>query len=138
MPAHTANLQNPADVLRILLALIIEAGGELKFSAPTYDSIERGRLISLDFDRKTGQISLRATSDFSNMVHVAPEAASWTQPANVAPREVRRVEAVREAEQSSVHTDEELAEMEDKKARAQAVAKAVSEGTTPLRIRTVT
>jgi hypothetical protein len=137
MPAHNAEITDPKTVLRILLALVIEQGGEVRVKATSYDRLDRGRLLTVDFDGEAGQIVLRASTEWGRAVVVQPEAASWSQPANAAPRERARVAAEEEAAHRSIHTDEELADMEDKAARAQAVAAAVARGETPLQIRTV-
>ena len=137
MPAHSIDQRDPQAVLRVLLTIVLENKGEMRFKAANYDSLDRGRLLTVDFDRRKGQIIVRATSDFASAVPVTPESHSWVKPAETAPLERARVTAERETQQRTVRTDEELADMEDAAARRQAVAKAVAEGKIPLQLRTV-
>ena len=137
MPAHNIDIQDPKSVMRLLLAVVLSGGGELKLPAHVYDSIDRGRLLVVDFDKATSEITLSATSDWGRVLVVQPESFAWTQPADAAPRERQRTAAEKEVQQRTVHTDEELADMEDEQIRKQNLAKAVAEGKNPLRIRTV-
>jgi hypothetical protein len=134
MPAHNADLNDPKNVLRVLLSLVLENGGELRLRAATFDSIDRGRLLTVDYDKKKNQLVLRATSDFGRAIVVQPENVAWVQPPNTSPLERPRLEAEREVERSSVKTDEELAELEDRKARVNELARLAKEGKTPLRL----
>jgi len=137
MPAHAIDLRDPQSALRVLLTLVLQNGGELRFKACDYDQLDRGRLLTVDFDRKRSQVVLRATSDFASAVPVAPEAHAWVKPIDAAPTERARVQAEKDASRIAVHTDEELAEREEELARRQAVARLVQEGKSPMRIKTV-
>ena len=137
MPAHNADLNDPKNVLRILLALVLKEGGELRVKASLYDSLDRGRLLMVDFDSKKGDILLRATSDFGRAIVVQPESAAWVRPPETAPRERARTEAEQETARDTVHTDEELADREEAMARRAELAKLVREGKTPLKLKTV-
>lgn len=134
MPAHTIQLDEPMAVLRILLSLIKEAGGELRFMALTYDSLEHGHLIAMDYDRDTAEVVLRASSSLGTMVKVTPESHQWSKPVEVAPLERARAAAAMEAEQRSMMTDEQLAEAEEMLARKQQVAQDIKDGKSPVRI----
>lgn len=137
MPAHAINLKDPQSALRVLLALVIQAGGELRVKALTYDQLDKGRILTIDFDRKRSQIVLRATSDLASAVPVQPEAHQWVMPANEAPLERARIRVEHEAEERSIRTDEQLAELEEELARKQQLAEDVKKGKSPLRLKTV-
>jgi len=137
MPAHAIDLKDPQSALRVLLALVVQAGGELRCKAVVYDQLDKGRLLTIDFDRRKSQIVIRATSDLASAVPVAPEAHQWVMPATAAPLERARVAATHEAEQRSVPSDEELAELEQEMLRKQKLARDVAEGKNPLRLKTV-
>jgi len=137
MPAHSIDLKDPQSALRVLLALVLQAGGELRIKAVTYDQLDRGRILTIDFDRKRSQIVLRATSDLASAVPVAPEAHQWVMPPSAAPLERARVRAEHEVEERNIRTDEQLAELEEELARKQQLAKDVKEEKNPLRLKTV-
>src|SRR6266404_842597 len=101
MPAHQINLSDHDAALRVLLALVLEAGGELRFKASTYDSLDRTRLVILDFDKRKNQVIIRSTSDWGGFASVPPESAAWSQPRDSAPMERARVAATRSAEAHS-------------------------------------
>jgi hypothetical protein len=136
LPAHSADLSDPKAVIRVLLALVTEAGGELRLKCSTYDSQDKKKMLTVDFDPQNGQLVLRATSFLGNPLLVNPEAHAWSQPVTAAPLERVRVEATAKAERRAVPDDEALAELEESANRNAEVAKAVEEGTTPLRLRT--
>lgn len=135
MPAHTINLSDPQAVLRILLALILEEGGELRFMALTYDRMERGRLITIDYDQDTAEVVLRASTDMGAVVKVEPEAHAWSKPVEVAPLERARAAAAMEAEHHYIPSDEQMAEREEELQRKAQVAKDIADGKSPLRIK---
>lgn len=137
MPAHQIDLKDPQSISRLLLAVVLSGGGELRLPAHVYDGIDRGRLLLVDFDREKSELVISATSDWGRAITIAPESYAWTQPANVAPLERQRVAAEVAAAKTSMHSDEELAEMEESMQRNQKLAKDVAEGKNPLRIRTV-
>ena len=137
MPAHQIDLQDPKAVSRLLLAVVLSGGGELRLPAHVYDGIDRGRLLLVDFDREKSELVISATSDWGRAITITPESYAWTQPANVAPLERQRVAAEVSAAKTSMHSDEELAEMEETMQRNQKLARDVAEGKNPLRIRTV-
>jgi hypothetical protein len=137
MPAHAINLKDPQSALRVLLALVVQAGGELRCKAVVYDQLDKGRLLTIDFDRRKSQIVIRATSDLASAVPVAPEAHQWVMPPSAAPLERARVVAEHEAEIRNIPSDEQLAEMEERIAANQKLARDVKEGKNPLRLKTV-
>lgn len=137
MPAHQIDLHDPKSVARLLLAIVLSKGGEVKIPASTYDSIDRGRLLLIDFDRATSELVVRASSDWGRAMTVQPESFGWTQPQESAPREVARQEAAQQVRQSTTHSDEELADMEDQMIRRQKLAKEAAGSDKALRIRTV-
>lgn len=137
MPAHSIDLRDPQSALRVLLALVIQEGGELRLKGVVYDTIDKGRILTLDFDRKKSQIVLRATSDLASAIPVQPEAHGWVMPPQTAPLERARVQAEHEAEVRSIPSDEQLAELEEAMLRKQKLAKDVAEGKNPLRLKTV-
>jgi hypothetical protein len=137
MPSYNIDLRDPQTLLRIIATLVEQNNGVMVFSAEDYDGIEKGKVLTIDYDRKKGQLSLRCTADFGSAVAVAPEAHAWTKPAEAAPLERHRVAAARDAERRAVPTDEDMADLEEAARRRQELARAVEEGKTPLKIRTV-
>lgn len=137
MPAHSIDLKDPQSALRVLLALVIQEGGELRIKAMTYDQLDKGRILTIDFDRRKSQIVIRATSDLASAIPVAPEAHQWVMPPETHPLERARVTATRDAEQRSIPSDEQLAELEEEMLKRQKLAKDVAEGKNPLRLKTV-
>lgn len=137
MPSHNADLNDPKNILRILMAVVIKSGNELRVKAPLYDSMDRGKLLVVDFDAKKNEIVLRATSDFGRAVVVQPESFQWSQPPNVAPLERARAVAEAESAKSAVHSDEELADMEEAAERRQALAREAAKSGVAMRIKTV-
>ncbi len=130
-------MTDPQAVLRLILALVIKNGGELRVKAPLYDSLDRARRLVVDFDAKKGDIVLRATSDFGRAIIVTPENIAWVKPPEAAPLERARVTAEHEAEKRHVPSDEELADMEERQAALQKLSRDAKEGKTPLRLKTV-
>jgi hypothetical protein len=137
MPAHNAELSDSKSILRILLALVLENGGELRIKATSYDGIDKGRLLTVDFDDKKSQIVLRATSAWGRAVVVQPESHAWVQPQTEAPLERARVRAEAIAQRRAIPSDEQLADMEESIQRNQDVAKDVTDGKVPIRLRTI-
>lgn len=136
MPAHNLNLADPQAVLRILLTLVEHSEqGEVRFNASDYDELDKEKLLVVDFDRKKGQIVIRATTSNGAVVKVTPEAQQWTLPISAAPLERARLRAERDAELRTVPSDEILADMEEDLARRQTLAREVEEGKSPTRIR---
>lgn len=138
MPSYNLDLRDPQAVLRILVCLVEQSKGkELQFWAEDYDGQSTGKILLVDYQKKKGIISLRVTSDNGAAIPVAPESHSWTKPAEVAPLERARVVAAETARRSRVPTDADMADAEERATAAQELAKAVEEGKTPLRIRTM-
>ena len=137
MPAHSCDLRDPKNVLRVLLALVIENGGELRLKAATYDTQDRQKLLTVDFDRRKSQIVIRATSDFGSVVQVPPESYQWSAPPAQAPLERARTIAEAEATRRAIPSDEDLADLEERAQKNRNVAAEAAEGRTPVRIRTV-
>ena len=138
MPSHNFSLDDPKNTLRVLLALTIKNGGELRIKGSFFDSLDRGRLLLIDFDAKRNEIILRATSDFGRAVAVHPESYSWVKPASEAPTERARLQAEAEVERRSIPSDEQLAELEERLARKQTLVQHSKDGTaTPPLFRTV-
>lgn len=138
MPSYNLDLRDPQSVLRILVCLVEAAKGkELQIWAQDYDGLNTGKLLTVDYQRKRGIISLRVTSDNGAAIPVAPEAHQWTRPPEAAPTERHRVAAAEAAKRSRVPTDEDMALAEEEAQRRQELSRAVDEGKTPLRIRTV-
>jgi len=132
---HNADLRGPQAVLRILLALVIEAGGELRVAGAGVDGLDSRRLLVADYDREHNQLVLRATSDFGRVVVVQPEGHEWSAPKEESLTERRRLAATEAAEHRSLRSDEALAEMEERLARETQVADDAEAGKSPLRIR---
>jgi hypothetical protein len=137
MPSHNFDLNDSKNILRLLLALTIQNEGELRIKGVTFDSIDRGRLLLIDYDPKKADIVIRATSDLGRVAVVPPENAGWAKPAETAPLERSRADAAVAASRRKVPTDEDMARLEEDAMRVQELARADAEGKTPLRIRTV-
>jgi hypothetical protein len=138
MPSYNLDLRDPQAVLRILVCLVEQSKGkELQLWAEDYDGQNTGKILLVDYQKKKGIISLRVTSDNGAAIPVAPESHAWTKPPEAAPLERARVAAAETARRSRVPTDEDQAAAEERMSAAQELAKAVEEGTTPLRIRTM-
>ena len=136
MPAHNIELKDPLALGRLLMAIVLANGKELRIKACDYDSIDTGRLLLVDFDRETGDLVLRATSGYGRALVVQPESHQWTLPLNEAPLERQRTEAAKVAARRAVPSDEDLADLESKAQERQNLAKLEEEGKVPLRIRT--
>ena len=140
MPSHNFKITSDdglhphEDVLRLLLALTIKNGGELRIKGTLFDTLDRGRLLLIDFDRKKNEIVLRSTSDFGRVAVVRAEGQVWSAPPESAPMERARIAAAHAAEERSLPTDEQLAEMEEKLAVQKRVADDVAAGLAPMRI----
>lgn len=138
MPSYNLDLRDPQAVLRILVCLVEQSKGkELQFWAEDYDGQSTGKILLVDYQKKKGIISLRVTSDNGAAIPVAPESHAWAKPPEAAPLERQRAAAAEQSRRSHVPTDEDMAEAEEAALRRQELAKAVEEGKTPLKIRTV-
>lgn len=137
MPAHNIDLQDPKSIVRLLLAVVIAGGGEVELPATTYDSIDKGRILLVDFERATGKLVLSTSSEWGRAITVQPEYVQWSLPAETAPLERQRTMAERAAQIATSRSDEELAELEETFQRNQKLAKDVAEGKSPLRIKSV-
>lgn len=137
MPSHTADFRDPQTAVRILLALTVANGGELRVKASQYDSLDRQKLLVIDFDAQKNEIVLRATSAFGRAVVVQPESYQWAKPPEAAPLERARQVAESETRTRAVHTDEELADMEEEAERRQALAREAAKSGVAMRIKTV-
>ena len=137
MPAHQLNLQDPKTLARLLLAMAVENGGEVRLRGATYDSIDSGRILLIDYDKKRAQVVVKASTNFARAITVQPESYQWTMPQAESPREQAAVKAVAQAQRVHVPSDEELADMEEQAAKRAALAKDIDEGKIPIRLRTV-
>lgn len=136
MPAHLCDISQGQDLLRLLLALVSENGGELRVKASSYDNQDK-KMLTVDFDKRKGQLLVRAVTYIGKAVVVTPEATGWTLPVGTSPLERARSEAAAASARRHIPSDEELADMEDKAQKDQALAKAEAEGKVPIRLRTV-
>jgi hypothetical protein len=118
-----------------MLAVLAENSlGELSISAQDYDGFDTAKLLTIDYNREKGLISIRVSKDNGWAVSVHPESRSWTKPSQDAPLERARTEATRVAQRRAIPSDEELADMEDEAHKRQILSKLEAEGKTPLRI----
>ena len=109
MPAHDRG-RAPLDAYlgRLLLAAIkAQPDGVLRIPAATVDAVEMQEHIVKDYDPATNSLILRATGRFTEVWQVNPEAASWID-------QNRNAEAAAVAARSSVKTDNELADLEER------------------------
>jgi len=134
MPASNIRLDDLKALLRILLAIVTERGGELTFRCSTYDMQESAKLLILDLDRKKSRVIIRSSTGFGSVAKVEPEANQWSLPFQEAPLERSRIMATAEAEQVSVPSDEQLAAAEERMYANRQVADDVRDGKSPLRL----
>jgi len=109
----------------------MEAGGELRLKARTYDSLDRSRFLVVDYDAEKAEVVLKCTTPPAVIVPVQPESYSWALPAEASPREQQRIEAQRLAQKRIVRSDEELAALEETRTREAQLAREASEGALP-------
>lgn len=96
-----------AKLSRILLALAVQNGGELRIQASEVDSLDTRRVLMRDYDPKTGDIVIRAGTPFAEFLQVQPEAAQWTKRI-----EDRQEQTGQTPPRTSSPTDAHLAEIE--------------------------
>jgi regulator of extracellular matrix RemA (YlzA/DUF370 family) len=133
VPSHSIDLRDPKALARLLLALVAEHEGELRLKAVTFDSIDRGRLVTVDYDRRTNEVVLRATSDFGSALVVQPESAAWTKPIPQSERPETTVE--QRTARRTLRSDEELAILEESRSREAQLSREIEDGELPPRIR---
>ena len=131
MPGYSFDPTDKNNLARLLLTIVLESGGELRVKAPAYDTLDRGRLLIVDFDREKSEIVLRSTSDFGKAVVVTPEAASWTTPQRESPQSRAELEAQRVVTHRVMRSDEELAEYEEQRGREATLAREAQAGKLP-------
>ena len=134
MPSHNLDPNDAKNVARLLVALALEHGGELRVKAITYDGLDKGRLLLVDYDRLAGELVIRATSDCGRAMIVPPENASWSRPPEEAPTERARIQAERAVQHRVVRSDQELAEFEERRNQEAELARQAKEGTLPSRV----
>jgi hypothetical protein len=135
VPAHNLDLNDPKSIARLLTCLVIhyggQHGGEVRIKASEYDSYEKGRLLMVDYDRTTGDLVLRSTSDFGRVVVVPPENSQWIRPQEDVPRERSRIQAEQSVQRRVARSDEELAEFEEMREKEAHLARESKEGQLP-------
>lgn len=134
MPSHNLDPNDPKNVARILIALVMEHGGEMRLKAATYDTYDKGRFLIVDYDPAANEIVLRSTSNFGRAFVVPPENAAWLRTPEDANRP--QIEAQQNARRRILRSDEELAAMEDARNREATLAREASTGQTHPRFRT--
>lgn len=126
MPAYDLNPNDPKAVARLLVALAIEHGGELRVNAPKYDSLEKGYALLIEYDRATSEVVVRVTS--GKIMLVPPESSAWLRPKEEVPQERAVTQAQQDVIRRTVRSDEELAELEEALERKSTLAREASEG----------
>ena len=127
MPAHLLDPNDPKNIARILLCIVMEHGGELRLKAATYESYERSRFLSVDYDVASAELVLRSTSNFGRAIPVQPESAAWSRPIEEVERPTQQAQL--RQRQRTARSDEELAAFEEARTReAQLAAEAASGG----------
>jgi len=134
VPSHNLDPNDPKNVARLLIALVMEHGGEVRIKAMTYDSYERGRFLIVDIDKASNEIVLRSTSDFGRAIIVPPENASWLRPQEE--RDQPTIQAQRNVQRRTVRSDEELAALEEARNAEAQLAREANEGSISTRFRT--
>jgi hypothetical protein len=128
MPAHSLDLADPKAVARLLVSACLEHGGELRIKALTYDTIDKGRAMIVDFDRATSEIVIRVTSDLGKVMVVPAENSQWLRPKEEVPRNQAETQATQEVVRRTLRSDEELAELEEQLEKKASLAREVQEG----------
>jgi len=126
MPAYDLNPNDPKAVARLLVALAIEQGGELRLKGVAYDSLEKGFALLLEYDRATSEIVVRVTS--GKIMLVPPESAAWLRPKEEVPINAAQTQAQQEVIRRNWRSDEQLADLEEALERKQALAREVADG----------
>lgn len=135
MPAHNLDPNDPKAIARLLVALVREHGGELRIKAGSYDNMERGVFLFLDFDKLTCEVVVRCSTESGRAIIVSPEAAAWTKPREEMPRERQQIQAQEAVRHRILRSDEELADLEERRQQESALAREASEGRVSPRIR---
>ncbi len=131
MPAYSFDPNEKQNLARLLLAIVLESGGELRVKAVAYDTLDKGRLLSVDYDREKCEIVLRSTTEFGKVIVVSPEAHQWTKPLSETPRQQAQVQAQENVRRRTIRTDEELAEFEEQRGRESTLAREAEAGQLP-------
>lgn len=133
MPAHNLDPNDPNNAARILTCIVMEHGGELRLKAATYDSYENARFLLIDYDRLSGEIVLRATSNFGRAIVVKPENSAWLR----TPEEANapQTTAQRNVTRRVLRSDEENAALEEARTREAQLAREAADGQVTPRIR---
>ena len=126
MPAYDLNPNDPKAVARLLVALALEKGGELRINAPSYDSIDKGYALLLEYDRVTSEVVVRVTS--GKIMLVPAESQAWLRPKEEVPQQRAETQAQQEVIRRTLRSDEELADMEEKLNQKATLAREVADG----------
>ena len=126
MPAHLLDPNDPKAVARLLVALALENGGEVRIKAPDYDNIDKGYALLIEYDRATAEIVIRVTS--GKIMLVPPESAAWIKRPEEMQRTSAETQATQEVQRRVIRSDEELAELEEALERKSTLAREVAEG----------
>ena len=126
MPAYDLNPNDPKAVARLLVALALEQGGELRINAPKYDSLEKGYALLIEYDRATSEVVVRVSS--GKIMLVPAENQAWLRPKEEVPRETERTQARQEVVRRTLRNDEELANLEEELDRKATLARDIREG----------
>jgi hypothetical protein len=106
MPSHTRGKQDPLSYYtRVLLALARNAGGELRIKCSDIDQLNERSILYTDYDPLSGELVIRAGSQFAEMLVVNPEAAEWVRPE-------RQTSETAKPLRMTVPSDSDLAEIE--------------------------
>jgi hypothetical protein len=131
IPAHSFDPNEKQNLARLLLAIVLQSGGELRVGAVNYDTLDKGRLLVVDYDREKAEIVLRSTTDFAKAIVVTPEAYNWTKPLSETPQARAQVQAQENVRRRTMRTDEELAEFEEQRGRESTLAREAEAGPLP-------
>jgi len=121
-------LNDPKTIARLLVSAALEHGGELRIKATTYDTIDKGRAMVVDFDRAASEIVIRVTSDLGKVVIVPAENSQWLKQPEERPQQRAETQATQDVVRRTFRSDEELAELEEQLDRKQTLAREVAEG----------
>lgn len=128
MPAHLLDPSDKENVARILACIVMDAGGELRLKASTYDSLDHSIFLVSDYDTKTGELVLRTTTNFGRAFVVRPENRQWLRDPDDPTQSGRMTEVQRQARTHLRRSDEENADFEAAMAAQAKLAKEIAEG----------
>ena len=126
MPGYDLDPNDPKAIARLIVAIALERGGELRVKAPEYDSIDKGYALLIEYDRLTSEIVLRVSP--GKIMIIPPESAAWLKQPQERPQQRAEMQATQETVRRNLRSDEELADLEEALERKATLAREIREG----------